>query len=92
MGVGVVPVAAGVVRIVGVETADILREAGRLLTDPAAYAAMAKGVSPYGDGKASERIAASLEGVRVVDLERLGDDGFLGQDMAAIAAPAGFGP
>jgi UDP-N-acetylglucosamine 2-epimerase (non-hydrolysing) len=53
-------VAAGVVRVVGVESADILREAGRLLTDPAAYAAMAKGVSPYGDGKASERIAASL--------------------------------
>ncbi len=53
-------VEAGVVRIVGVETADILREAGRLLTDPAAYAEMAKGVSPYGDGNASARIAASL--------------------------------
>jgi UDP-N-acetylglucosamine 2-epimerase (non-hydrolysing) len=53
-------VAAGVVRIVGVETADILREAGRLLSDPAAYADMAKGVSPYGDGRASERIGASL--------------------------------
>ena len=53
-------VEAGVVRIVGVETEDILREAGRLLTDPEAYAEMAKGVSPYGDGRASERIAASL--------------------------------
>jgi len=53
-------VAAGVVRIVGCETADILREAGRLLKDPAAYAEMAKGVSPYGDGRASERIGASL--------------------------------
>jgi UDP-N-acetylglucosamine 2-epimerase (non-hydrolysing) len=53
-------VAAGVVRVVGVATEDIVREAGRLLTDPSAYAAMAKGVSPYGDGKAAERIAASL--------------------------------
>ncbi len=55
-------VAAGVVRIVGVESEDILREASRLLSDPAAYAEMAKGVSPYGDGKASERIVASLIG------------------------------
>ncbi len=53
-------VEAGVVRIVGCETGDILREADRLLTDRAAYAEMAKGASPYGDGKASERIAASL--------------------------------
>jgi UDP-N-acetylglucosamine 2-epimerase (non-hydrolysing) len=53
-------VAAGVVRVVGVETEAIVREAGRLLIDPAAYAAMAKGVSPYGDGKAADRIAASL--------------------------------
>jgi UDP-N-acetylglucosamine 2-epimerase (non-hydrolysing) len=55
-------VEAGVVRVVGVETEDILREAGRLLNDRAAYAQMAKGVSPYGDGKASERIVASLFG------------------------------
>jgi UDP-N-acetylglucosamine 2-epimerase (non-hydrolysing) len=53
-------VAAGVVRVVGVATATIVREVSRLLTDPAAYAAMAKGVSPYGDGKAAERIAAAL--------------------------------
>jgi UDP-N-acetylglucosamine 2-epimerase (non-hydrolysing) len=53
-------VEAGVVRVVGCETEDIRREAGHLLRDPVAYAAMAKGVSPYGDGKASERIVASL--------------------------------
>ena len=55
-------VAAGVVRVVGTDPETILREAGRLLTDPAAYAAMAKGVSPYGDGKAAGRIADSLAG------------------------------
>jgi UDP-N-acetylglucosamine 2-epimerase (non-hydrolysing) len=53
-------VAAGVVKLVGVDAATIVREAGRLLTDPAAYAAMATGVSPYGDGHAAERIAADL--------------------------------
>ena len=55
-------VEAGVVRIVGVETAEIVHEASRLLNDPAAYAQMAKGISPYGDGKASDRIVASLLG------------------------------
>ncbi len=54
-------VAAGVVKVVGVDTATIVDEAGRLLTDPAAYAAMAQGVSPYGDGRAAERIAADLD-------------------------------
>ena len=53
-------VEAGVVRVVGVESADIVREASRLLADPSAYAAMATGVSPYGDGAAAERIVASL--------------------------------
>lgn len=53
-------VAAGVVRLVGVDSATIVHEAGRLLTDPAAYAAMATGASPYGDGHAAERIAADL--------------------------------
>jgi UDP-N-acetylglucosamine 2-epimerase (non-hydrolysing) len=53
-------VAAGVVKVVGVDPAAIVREASRLLTDSAAYAAMAKGVSPYGDGKAAGRIAADL--------------------------------
>ncbi len=53
-------VAAGVVRVVGTDPETIVREAGRLLSDPASYAAMAKGVSPYGDGKAAARIADSL--------------------------------
>lgn len=53
-------VAAGVVKLVGVDSATIVREAGRLLTDAAAYAAMATGISPYGDGHAAERIAADL--------------------------------
>ena len=53
-------VEAGVVRVVGCDTDDIVSAAGRLLSDPAAYAEMAKGVSPYGDGNAAGRIVASL--------------------------------
>jgi UDP-N-acetylglucosamine 2-epimerase (non-hydrolysing) len=53
-------VAAGTARLVGTDTAKIVAEAGSLLTDPKAYAAMARAVSPYGDGKASVRIADAL--------------------------------
>ena len=52
---------AGVVQLVGHDEARIVDTAQRLLDDPAAYAAMAKGVSPYGDGHAAGRIAAVLE-------------------------------
>jgi UDP-N-acetylglucosamine 2-epimerase (non-hydrolysing) len=50
----------GVVRLVGTDEERIVSEASRLLDDPAAYRAMARGVSPYGDGEASQRIVAVL--------------------------------
>lgn len=53
-------VAEGVVKLVGPAYEAIVSEARRLLDEPAAYAAMAKGASPYGDGKAAERIVAVL--------------------------------
>jgi UDP-N-acetylglucosamine 2-epimerase (non-hydrolysing) len=53
-------VAAGVVRLVGTAPETILAEAQRLLDDPGAYAAMARGVSPYGDGHAAGRIVDVL--------------------------------
>jgi UDP-N-acetylglucosamine 2-epimerase (non-hydrolysing) len=53
-------VAAGVVKLVGMDAEAIVRETGRLLDDPAHYLAMAKGASPYGDGHAGERIAESI--------------------------------
>lgn len=51
-------VTLGVARLIGTDRARVVAEVSRLLTDPAAYEEMAKGVSPYGDGKAAERIAA----------------------------------
>jgi UDP-N-acetylglucosamine 2-epimerase (non-hydrolysing) len=53
-------VEAGVVRLVGADEDRIFDETERLLTDEAAYRAMARGVSPYGDGKAAGRIAEIL--------------------------------
>ena len=54
-------VAAGTVKLVGVERDAILALANELLNDPAAYAAMARAVNPYGDGHACARIADAIE-------------------------------
>jgi UDP-N-acetylglucosamine 2-epimerase (non-hydrolysing) len=51
---------AGTVRLVGTDTSRIITEARRLLDDPAAHAAMARAVNPYGDGHAAERIVDAL--------------------------------
>lgn len=53
-------VQAGTVRVVGIEKSDILREACRLIDSCEAYSEMAHAVNPYGDGKASLRIARHL--------------------------------
>jgi len=53
-------VAAGTVKLAGVEKEDILRLATELLTDEAAYNAMAHAVNPYGDGNACRRIAHAI--------------------------------
>jgi UDP-N-acetylglucosamine 2-epimerase (non-hydrolysing) len=53
-------VAAGVVQLVGTNTAAIVGAVQQLLDNPAAYRAMAKGVSPYGDGHAAARIVEVL--------------------------------
>jgi len=53
-------VEAGVARLVGTDTALIVREACGLLTDEAARRAMCAGGSPFGDGRAAERIVSVL--------------------------------
>jgi len=54
-------IASGNMRLVGTDTAAIVAEARRLLTDPLAYAAMSRPAFPYGDGRAAPRIAAIIE-------------------------------
>lgn len=53
---------AGVARLVGVDGERIFEEASRLLTSEESWRSMARAVNPYGDGRASERIAAILAG------------------------------
>lgn len=59
----------GVVKLVGPNYDRIVEEAQRLLDDETAYKAMARGVSPYGDGHAAERIVKSA--ARAFHLMRL---------------------
>lgn len=54
-------IASGNMRLVGTGKAAIVAEVRGLLSDPRAYAAMARKAFPYGDGNAAPRIAAIIE-------------------------------
>ncbi|MGW6279055.1 non-hydrolyzing UDP-N-acetylglucosamine 2-epimerase [Kribbella sp. NPDC055071] len=65
-------VEAGTVRLIGTDEDRVIKEVERLYLDPAAYAAMAQAVNPYGDGHATERSIAALrqlfnQGTRLPD-------------------------
>lgn len=49
-------VEAGTARLIGTAEERIVAEVYRLLTNDAAYAAMAQAVNPYGDGRSAERV------------------------------------
>ena len=54
----------GTVKLVGTETADIVREADKLLNDENAYKKMSEAINPYGDGTASHQIVEILKSVK----------------------------
>jgi UDP-N-acetylglucosamine 2-epimerase (non-hydrolysing) len=53
-------VEAGTVKLVGTDSAEIVRVASKLIDDPDTYDRMASTVNPYGDGNASDRILAKM--------------------------------
>ncbi|MCG8469987.1 MAG: UDP-N-acetylglucosamine 2-epimerase, partial [Gemmatimonadetes bacterium] len=53
--------AAGTARLVGTDPERIIGDVRELLTNPRAYARMARARNPYGDGRAAERIVDALE-------------------------------
>lgn len=53
-------VEAGTVKLVGTDVGTIVKNVGRLLDDPRAYALMTRAINPYGDGHAGSRIADIL--------------------------------
>ncbi len=54
-------VEAGVAKLVGTQTEDIVAEVSRLLTNATEYSRMKEAGCPYGDGKAAQRICDALE-------------------------------
>lgn len=54
-------VTAGTAKLVGTESESILAGAAELLSNPAAYDAMANAINPFGDGHAAERILQIAE-------------------------------
>jgi UDP-N-acetylglucosamine 2-epimerase (non-hydrolysing) len=54
-------VKAGTVKLVGTDQATIVREVRRLLHNRTVYRKMSRAHNPYGDGKASPRIAAAIK-------------------------------
>ena len=52
---------AGTSKLIGVDSKTIYKEASKLLLDKKAYKKMSKAKNPYGDGKASKRIATALK-------------------------------
>lgn len=56
-------VEAGIARLVGTDPDEIFAHASRLLTDAESRRAMRARGNPYGDGRASERIAQALLGL-----------------------------
>jgi UDP-N-acetylglucosamine 2-epimerase (non-hydrolysing) len=50
----------GVVKLVGTDREQIVSSASKLLQDKTAYQEMAKGVSPYGDGRAADRTTVAI--------------------------------
>lgn len=53
-------IAAGMLKLVGINEETIYKEFNCLLNDQSAYDAMAHASNPYGDGYACERIADIL--------------------------------
>ena len=50
-----------IIKLAGVEQANIVKLARELFDDEDAYAKMAHAVNPYGDGKTSQRIVQAIE-------------------------------
>ncbi len=63
---------SGVAKLVGTDRQVILDEVTSLLDDPTAYARMARGDSPYGDGKAAQRTVSAILGEPVPFFEPVG--------------------
>lgn len=63
-------VSFGVAKLIGTQSDRVKAEVARLLDQPAAYKEMAVGSSPYGDGRAAERIIQAISDWRGTPSQR----------------------
>ena len=54
-------ISEGVGVLVGIDKKQIIKTVSELLTNKNLYSRMARGISPYGDGKTAERIVSFLK-------------------------------
>jgi len=77
-------VAAGVLRLVGTATENVVAAAAELLSDEAAYNRMARAINPYGDGLAAIRIRDALK-YAYMNGERPADFSIVGEALTTVA-------
>jgi UDP-N-acetylglucosamine 2-epimerase (non-hydrolysing) len=84
-------VEAGTARLIGTAEERVVAEVNRLLTNDAAYAAMAQAVNPYGDGHSAERVLdATARMLAPVLPDVLPDFDLVDEQFTAVSAEGGL--
>lgn len=82
-------VEAGTARLIGTAEERVVAEVTRLLTNDAAYAAMAQAVNPYGDGRSAGRVLDATARMLAPVLPDLLPDLELDEEFTAVTAEGG---
>jgi UDP-N-acetylglucosamine 2-epimerase (non-hydrolysing) len=82
-------VEAGTARLIGTAEERVVAEVARLLTNDAAYAAMAQAVNPYGDGRSAGRVLDATARMLAPVLPDLLPDLELDEEFTAVTAEGG---
>jgi UDP-N-acetylglucosamine 2-epimerase (non-hydrolysing) len=83
-------VEAGTARLIGTAEERVVAEVNRLLTNEAAYAAMAQAVNPYGDGHSAQRVLDATARVLAPVLpDVLPDFDLVDEQFTAVSAEGG---
>lgn len=82
-------VEAGTARLIGTDEDRIVGEVHRLLTNDAAYDAMAQAINPYGDGRSASRVLDATARMLAPELPGLLPDLVLDEEFTAVTAEGG---
>jgi UDP-N-acetylglucosamine 2-epimerase (non-hydrolysing) len=82
-------VEAGTARLIGTAEERVVAEVARLLTNDAAYAAMAQAINPYGDGRSAGRVLDATARMLAPVLPDLLPDLELDEEFTAVTAEGG---